>query len=555
VTTTDSDAPAAPGSSVALSTQPLPPPPPQLGRRSPWQIARRGWRLLTSMRTALLLLVLLGLAAIPGSLIPQHSLAPSTVLKFQQKHPTLSKVYDKFDLFDVFHAPWFAAIYLLLFVSLVGCVIPRTRLHLRAMLRKPPSAPRNLGRLPQSARWETDLPPDRAVELAAKALRRRRFRVAVGDGTVAAEKGYLRETGNLLFHLSLILLLAGIGTGSLFGYTGSVLLVDGHSFTNVAALYDTYKPGALTNSTSLSPFSVHLNGFDATYQADGEPETFDAHVTQTTAGGVTTSHDLRVNHPLTFGHARVYLIGHGYTLHVVLRNKAGQVEYENDVPCIPQDLTDYLSDCVVKAPNTGGMIPTTFTDPQTGQTATVSEPLQFAFLLDFVPTAEISLTGGILSTYPAPRRPRVVVSAYTGDLGLGTGVPQSVYDVDTAALNPVTLKPSQQVITPGGTDQTVNLPQGYTLDVSGYGQWASLQVKDDPSKLYTLIAAGLIVLGLLLSLRVRRRRVWLRATPSASGRTIVEAGGLARTDADDFAREFPRLVARLAGDVRPSESS
>jgi cytochrome c biogenesis protein len=507
------------------------------------------------MRTALLLLVLLGLAAIPGSLIPQHSLAPSRVLRFQEQHPSLSRVYDKFDLFDVFHAPWFAAIYALLFVSLIGCVIPRTRLHLRALLRRPPAAPRNLARLPQSARWETDLPVDRAVELSAKALRRKRFRVATAGDTVSAEKGYLRETGNLLFHVSLILLLLGIGAGSLFGYAGSVLLVDGATFINVAPLYDTYKPGALTKPTSLSPFQVHLQGFDATYQPNGEPETFDAHVTATTAAGVTSSHDLRVNHPLTFGHARVYLIGHGYTLHVVLRNKAGVVEYENDVPCIPQDLTDYLSDCVVKAPNTGGSIPTVLTDPQTGQKATVSEPLQFAFLLDFVPTAAVS-GGGVVSTYPAPERPRVIVQAYTGDLGYGTGIPQSVYDLDTSTLNPVKIPIAQQIITPGGAKQgaieTVSLPQGYTLDVAGYGQWASLQVKDDPAKGLTLVAAGLIVAGLLLSLRIRRRRVWLRATPGPSGRTIVEAGGLARTDADDFAREFPRLVARLAGEVRPS---
>ena len=543
----------------ALSTQPEAPTPPPAGRLGPVVMLRRAWRQLTSMRTALLLLVLLALAAIPGSLIPQSSIAPSQVARFMADHRTLGPIYQRLSLFAVFHAPWFAAIYALLFVSLIGCLVPRIRLHARALRRKPPAAPRNLGRLPQSARWETDLPAGQAVALAAKALRRRRFRVSVTDGpsagsSVAAEKGYLRETGNLLFHVSLVLLLLGIGLGSLFGYQGTVLLVDGNSFTNVAALYDTYKPGALTHASSLSPFEVSLGKFDATYQPDGQAATFDAHVTATTASGKTSTHDLRVNHPLTFGHARVYLIGHGYALHVILRNAAGQVWHDETVPCIPQDLTDYLSQCVVKAPDTGAMQATTVTDPSTGEKAVVQEPLQYSFLIDFVPTAEVS-GGGVISTYPAPNRPRAFVTAYTGDIGLGTGVPQSVYDLDTASLTSVKLPINETIVTPGGTDQTVPLPQGFTLQVAGYTQWASLQVKDDPAKKLTLIAAGLVVLGLLLSLRVRRRRVWLRATPAGDGRTIVEAGGLARTDADDFAREFPRLVTRLAGEIRPARPS
>ncbi len=541
----------------ALSTQPAAPTPPPAGRVSPLVLVRRGWRQLTSMRTALLLLVLLALAAVPGSLIPQRSLAPSQVNRYIAEHRTLAPIYERLSLFDVFHAPWFAAIYALLFISLVGCLVPRIRLHARALVRRPPTAPRNLSRLPQSARWETDMLPAQALAVAAKSLRRKRFRVSASDGTsLAAEKGYLRETGNLLFHVSLVLLLVGIGIGSMFGYQGSVLLVDGHSFTNVAPLYDTYKAGALTKPGSLSPFTVTLGQFDATYQPNGEAATFDAHVTATDAAGRTSSHDLRVNHPLTFGHARVYLIGHGYALHVILRDAKGQVWHDETVPCIPQDLTDYLSQCVVKAPDTGATQATTLTDPQTGQTATVSKDLEFGFLIDFVPTAAVS-TGGVISTFPAPDNPRAIVSAYTGDLGLGTGVPQSVYDLDPSGLHlkPVLLPLAQQIVTPGGKDETIPLPQGFTLQLAGYSQWASLQVKDDPAKKFTLIAAVLIVVGLLLSLRVRRRRVWLRATAAPGGRTIVEAGGLARTDADDFAREFPRLVTRLAGEIRPAGPS
>src|SRR5581483_4436782 len=94
-----------------------------------------------------------------------------------EQHKTLAPWLDRFSLFDVFAAPWFAAIYILLFVSLAGCVIPRALQHYRAMRARPPAAPRNLLRLPQSASYETDATPDEALAQARALLRRRRFRV------------------------------------------------------------------------------------------------------------------------------------------------------------------------------------------------------------------------------------------------------------------------------------------------------------------------------------------------------------------------------------------
>ena len=87
------------------------------------------WRQLTSMRTALVLLFLLALASVPGSLLPQRGPEPGKVEQYFSQHPDLAPVLDKLSLFDVFAAPWFAAVYLLLFISLAGCVLPRSWQH------------------------------------------------------------------------------------------------------------------------------------------------------------------------------------------------------------------------------------------------------------------------------------------------------------------------------------------------------------------------------------------------------------------------------------------
>lgn len=547
-------------SAERLSTQPAPVStrPPRLG---PLGQLRRAWRQLTSMRTALLLLVLLALGAVPGSLLPQRANSPSRVQQYFTQHPHLAHLFDRLGLFDTFHAPWFAAIYVLLFVSLAGCVLPRMRLHARAVVRKPPAAPARLGRLPQSATWHTALTPEQVVDAARGSLRRKRFRAYADGNSVSAEKGYFRETGNLLFHASLLVLLVGVGIGSLYGYKGEKLLTQGQSFVNAPGGYDGFKPGALIGAGDLSPFTVKLDRFAATYQPSGEAKTFDAYVQTTSADGKTVTHDLRVNHPITFGHARVYLIGHGYALHVIVRNKAGVAKFDQVVPCIPQDLTNYLSSCVVKVPDTGARVPTSYKDPKTGKVYTTNadgspytKPLQLSALINFAPTAAFSPAMGLTSTYPAPTLPRAVIGAFTGDLGLDSGQAVNIFNLDTRNLTPISIPANESIITPGPSN-AVPLTDGFTLSVAGVSQYATLQVKDDPGKLITLVAAALIVLGLLGSLRVRRRRLWVRATPAGEGRTLVEVGGLARTDADDFAREFRSLVGRLAGSVPPAAVS
>ncbi len=541
-TTTD----ATEAATAALSTAPAPvEPAPPPGRRRPVVMVVRAWRQLTSMRTALILLFLLALASVPGTVLPQESLSPSEVTAYLAAHPSLGRVMQRLDLFNVFGSPWYAAIYLLLFISLVGCIIPRARVHLRALRARPPKAPARFSRLPESTSWLSAASPAEILPAAAATLRRRHWRVGTAEASVAAEKGYLRETGNLLFHCSLVLLLLAIGFGSVFGYQGDKLIVQGQGMVNDPAVYDQISLGRLTRASSLQPFEVTVNRFVATYEPNGEPESFRAYVTTVTRPGAPAKHvDLQVNHPIGFGNANVYLLGHGYAVHFIVRNAAGRQVFNSAVPCIPLELTDYLSQCVVKAPDTGVN----------------------GVLADFAPTAAYSPTRGLVSTFPSPRLPRVVVEAYTGDLGLDSGVPQSVYTLNTAGMHQVAeavLTPGAQGIAPakptrasasGPATGYLQLPHGFTLQVAGVTNWVSLQVKDDPGKRIALVAALLIVLGLLLSLRVRRRRVWLRATPTPGGHTLVEVGGLARTDADGFASEFPTLVGEFSAAAPPVDA-
>ena len=515
-----------------LSTSPQPEPPPVRGQRP--HPFRTAWRQLTSMRTALLLLFLLALASVPGGFVPQRSLNPVEVQKYFADHPTLAPLLDKLSLFDVFAAPWFAAIYLLLFVSLVGCLVPRLRLHARALRTRPPHLPRSLSRLPASDRWETDASPVEALAAARTVLRR--WRTVERPGGVSAEKGYLRESGNLLFHVSLVVLLVGIALGGLYGFKGTVLVKDGDGFANTVLAYDDIHPGRRFSPDKLVPFDVTLRRFDATYGEDGKALTFDAHVAWSrTAGGPTREDDLRVNHPLVVGGAKVYLIGHGYAPRVTVRDGAGNV-LKQTVPCLPQD-AKFVSSCTIKVPNA-----------LNGD----GSPGQLAFEGVFTPTtAQDPATGRVTSVFPGADNPALTVVGYRGDLGLDTGATQSVYSLDKTNLTQ--MDAPAQGLRPGETWQ---LPGGGSLTYDSTAQWATFQVTQDPGKGLALLAACGMVLGLLLSLFIRRRRVWVRvrsdmvgAGPAGAegtpGPTVVEVGGLARTDPEAFATEFAALTARL----------
>ena len=524
-----------PESDAQLSTQPAPDAARRITGQGLGSQLLRAWRQLTSMKTALVLLFLLALAAVPGSMLPQRGLNQLKVDDYFAAHPKLAPFLDRLHAFDVFGAPWFAAIYLLLFISLIGCLIPRMRLHGRALLRTPPDAPRHLDRLP----LHEILPvagPDAAQTIRA-VLRKRHWRSTIrtaddGTVTVSAEKGYLRETGNLFFHFALVAVLAGVATGGLWGWKSNILIVEGDDFCNTVASYDQFTPGRLVGDSTLPPFCVRLDDFRASFHANGQPEDYAAdvrHIEGDRAGDVAPDRRARikVNSPLRVNGANIYLINHGYAPIVRYKDRYGQV-FESTTPFLPQDSMSTSEGVVI--------IPDANQDPKS---KTVTRDVQMAFEGFYLPTKPDS-GPAVRSRFPAERDPALNLLAYRGDTGLNSGIPRSVYSLDQAQVEKGALKPiGSKLLTPG---QTWKLDDGSELTFVGTKEWASMEVAHDPGQRTVLIGSIFMVLGLIGSLTVRRRRIWFRLTPGAP----MAAGGLARTDAESFSDEFRRTVVAVA---------
>jgi cytochrome c biogenesis protein len=208
-----------------------------------------------------------------------------------------------------------------------------------------------------------------------------------------------------------------------------------------------------------------------------------------------------------------------------VRDPSGQV-FNVSAPFLPQD-SAFSSQGAVKLPD--------------------AKPKQIGIDGLFLPTAAGSANGVLTSIWPAATNPKVAIFVYEGNLGLDNGAPQSVYSLDRDQVNNGALKQVGQHNL--AQNQTYTLKDGTAITFTGYKEWANLQVSRDPSQTFVLIAAAGVLIGLLLSLRIRRRRLWLRITPAEAAdgphRTVIEAGGLARTDSGVFGDEFRQITDRL----------
>lgn len=516
---------------------------------------RWGWRQLTSMRTALILLLVLAIAAIPGSIFPQRMADPNGVTQWERDNPDLFPVLDALKLFDVYLSPWFSAIYLLLFTSLVGCVIPRIKHHAKALQARPPRTPARLRRLEDyravtrdtvagsgTGTGDADAEAAASIDVATKQLKALGYRVERYDRgrtySVSAERGYWRETGNLLFHLALVGVLVTIGVGGGFAYTGQRVLVEGETFANTLLDYDSMNRGRFVGDDAFAPYSMRLDSFDVTYQPFGEPGSgqagdFSANMT-IQENGEEREGAVKVNEPLSVADDDVFLLGNGYAPTVTVRDPEGNVVFRNSTPFLPQD-NNMTSLGVLKVPD--GLAE------------------QVGLVGFFYPTTGVLDTGAFFSAYPDLTNPTLTLDVYTGDLGINDGVPRSVYVLDTSDMTKLTGRSTDVEsieLSPGETAQLPNglgsvtfddeSPEGATDASESVKRFASLQIHRDESGVFVLGFALLALGGLMLALFVPRRRVWVKAT-AADGAIDLEYAALARGEDPTLARAVDDIRA------------
>ncbi len=416
-------------------------------------------------------------------------------------------------------------------LSLVGCILPRTRVYWRGFRAAPPQAPRNLTRLPDSTTYTTDESVEEVLERARTVLKKRRFRLAAGDGSVSAERGYLREAGNLLFHISVLVVMAGFAIGALFGYQGGVIVVKDKGFSNNLTQYDDFVPGSLMDAEDMEPFSFGVDEFDINWLMSGPrkgmAQKFVAHLNyRETPDGEEKQYDLKVNHPLSIGGTDLFLIGHGYAPSITVRDGNGDVAYSGPVIFLPEEMATFTSFGVLKAPD--------------------ARPKQIGLEGLLYPTYA-NVDGNPVSLFGDDRNPRLSMLAYVGNLGMDSGEPQSVYVLDKDRMTELKKKDGSMFRVDLFPGETKKLPDGAgSVTFDGIQPWVRIQISKTPGKEVALGGVILALLGLLGSLFIRPRRVWVRARREDE-ETVVEVAALDRSGGGEVGTELAGIVASLRG--------
>ena len=497
------------------------------------------WRQLTSMRVALLLLLMLAIATIPGSLFPQRGADPNGVALWQQDNPDLFKVLDAFPLqmFDVYGSVWFSSIYLLLFISLVGCVLPRLAQHWKALRSAPPKTPARLTRMAGFSSTEVTNEnasdaeklefAQAAVARGEQLLKKQGYRTVIEERTfrgrteisVSAERGYARETGNLVFHIGLLGVLVAIGVNGAFNFHGQKVLIEGEAaMVNALIDYDTATSGTYFDDNSLDAWGMRLDNLeidyvtpeDANQNAVGQVLEHRAFVTMFPADGSASKEELvRVNHPLRFADSSIYLLANGYAPVITIHNAEGKIVHQEPVVFIPQD-TNMTSLGIIKVSD--GM------------------PEQLGLRGFFYPTKAELDTGALTSSYPDLNDPVLTLDVFEGDLGINEGIPQSVYALDTSEMEQLTGRAVDKDSLELTLGETVDLPNGLgTISMDSVPRYVGFDVLTNPAQTWILVSALAATAGLIGSIFVPRRRMWVKAIPNASGVTF-EYAALARGD-------------------------
>ena len=259
----------------------------------------------------------------------------------------------------------------------------------------------------------------------------------------------------------------------------------------------------------------------------------------------------KVNEPLRVHGTDVYLLGNGYAPTITVRDPDGEVVFTDSVPFLPQD-ANLTSIGVVKVPD--GL------EEQLGMVG---------FLY---PTQTTLPSGAYTSSYPDLVYPVLTLNVYQGDLGIDEGTPTSVYTLDPSTMEQLTggttgvdsleLMPGDTVELPNGlgsiTFEDASAEAGGDPDAAGddysasVPRFASFDIHDDPSQGWVLAFAVLIVAGLLVSLFVPRRRMWVKAAQRPDGTVVLEYAGLARGEdpgLEDAVTAFAdKHSGRAAGD-------
>jgi cytochrome c biogenesis protein len=263
------------------------------------------WSFFSSVKLAITLLIIIAIASILGTIIPQQDAAGEFAGKLS---PGMASVLDKLQVFDIFHSIWFLGLLLLLSVNLIVCSLnrfPSSWKRFRAI--SPPDEPALFKDLESNRVILTERKLEGEAE-RIEGLLKKRFKIVERKDKgvtsfVTAEKGRFSYFGVYLIHVSVLIIIAGMIIGFLLGFEAYVEVPEGESFDTVQL-----KGG---KGIKKLDFTVRCDRFTIDYYKDGTPKLYQSDIAFIKNDNTLHQTPVIVNHPATFEGIRFYQAHYG----------------------------------------------------------------------------------------------------------------------------------------------------------------------------------------------------------------------------------------------------
>jgi len=296
------------------------------------------WNFFASIKLSVVLLLVIAIASITGTVIPQNESMRVYLAKFGDVG---YRVLSTLDVFDMYASWWFQTFLLLLVINIVVCSLDRLPVTLKAVsskrMARNPSMFRNLK---NKETFNVTYSRESLQEECEKIVAGSEGVQQTPEGfTIVGEKGRWTRFGVYAVHLSIVLLLVGALIGSMFGFDGYVNIVEGESVSTVR----------LNNGTMQTlPFELRCDDFNTSYYPNGTPKEYRSAMSILEQGQEVLQKDIIVNSPLRYRGVNIFQSGRGllFVELTFVSSETGR-EYQKQVEIgdrieLPEDLGDFV---------------------------------------------------------------------------------------------------------------------------------------------------------------------------------------------------------------------
>jgi cytochrome c biogenesis protein len=435
-----------------------------------------------SVRLAIVLLILITLASILGTLIPQGRGAA----EYAARYGGLAGLVTALQLTRLYSSAWYLALVLLFALNTIVCTVTRFGPKWNKAFGPAAAADvRDLQAAKLKDRFRLASPLERAKGRFAEAVRGRGYRVAEAASeagvTLVARKRRLGRFGSDVVHLGLLVILAGGLTSALSGKRAPVALREGET----AAV-----PGAA--------FSVRLDRFDTEYYPQGGVKDWKSTVTLVEGGAPVLTRVIEVNHPLTY---------RGFALY--------QSSYGRDWqrPTIELEVRKRDDASFLRTVTLG-----------VGEKAPLEDAdISHVSVRQFVPDFVLGEGNRVQTRSLEPHNPAALVEAWNGEAKVQMGWVFAKYPDF------------------GQGHAEGRAPFTFVLKTYQAGSYSVLEAAKDPGAGFIWIGSALVVAGLFLAFYWPPREIRV-VIGEAQGKVEVAAAGEAAKGREAFRTEFEAIL-------------